>query len=194
MNICFIPARYESSRLPGKPLLKINDKTIINLVYEQVKKCKLIDKIIILTDSSLILNEVNNFGGYCEIINEECLNGTERIVKFIKKNLEHFKHPKFIINVQGDEPYINPDHIDTCIQNYTKCNKFTKCSTLHYKINDYENLSNRSMGKLVLDKYNNIMYASRNIIPGTKKSEKSKHVIYYGHIGIFVFNKDLFIK
>ena len=71
--LCCIPARFNSSRLPGKPLLKINNKTIINLVYEKAKKTK-VDKIIVLTDDQRIYNEVNSFGGNCCIITKDCLN------------------------------------------------------------------------------------------------------------------------
>ena len=84
--ICFIPCRYNSSRLPGKPLLKINNKTIIRLVYEQVKKARTIDQIIVLTDDSRIKEEVDSFAphGAC-FMTGNASNGTERIVNFIKK-------------------------------------------------------------------------------------------------------------
>ena len=78
----FIPARYNSTRLPGKPLLKINNKTIINHVYTNVNS---IDNIVILTDDKRIKNECESFGATCEIIEEECLNGTDRIIKYLEK-------------------------------------------------------------------------------------------------------------
>ena len=115
---CFIPARYHSSRLPGKPLLKINGKTIIRLVYEQVKKCNLIDDIIVLTDDERIKKEVESFRGSVAIVVDDCLNGTERIVKFLKNNDYFRNNADIIINVQGDEPFINPSNIDKCIKNY----------------------------------------------------------------------------
>lgn len=195
-TICFIPARYQSSRLPGKPLLKINNKTIINLVYEQVQKCSLIDNIIILTDDDRIKNEVDLFGGNCVVISENCVNGTERIVKFIKQsNIE----VDLIVNVQGDEPYINPIHIDKCIENYLEKKNLLKsidikCGTLHFEYKDISEVEKRSNGKIVLDKYNNILYCSRNIIPGFKKSGINKGHVYYGHIGVFVFDKNYLIN
>ena len=81
--IC-IPARYNSTRLPGKPLLKINNKTIINHVYDNVRKLKCSNEIVVLTDDERIKKEVNSFGGNCEIIDEECLNGTDRIILYLK--------------------------------------------------------------------------------------------------------------
>lgn len=189
-KICFIPSRYQSSRLPGKPMLEINGKTVIKRVYQQVEKCKLIDKIIVLTDDFRIKEEVESFGGNVGMVTEECLNGTERIVKYIRKN---FDCCDLVINVQGDEPYINPDNVDRCIQNYID-KRFEipdmRCSTLHFIHHDYEEIKKRSNGKLILDQKSNIMYCSRNIIPGLKKIEYDEKTKYYGHIGVFVFDKD----
>jgi 3-deoxy-manno-octulosonate cytidylyltransferase (CMP-KDO synthetase) len=189
-KVCFIPSRYQSSRLPGKPLLKINGKTVIRRVYQQVQKCKLLDDIIVLTDDDRIKEEVESFGGNVGMVTEECLNGTERIVKYIQKNYDCCD---LVINVQGDEPYINPENVDRCIQNYID-KRFEipdmKCSTLHFIHHDYQEIKKRSNGKLILDQKNNIMYCSRNIIPGLKKTEYGEKTTYYGHIGVFVYDKD----
>lgn len=190
-NLCFIPCRYNSSRLPGKPLLKINNKTIIRLVYEQVKKARTIDQIIVLTDDSRIKEEVDSFAphGTC-FMTGNASNGTERIVNFIKKAWNKFPYDT-IVNVQGDEPFINPKNIDLCVENYwNKKDKIVdmKCSTLHYIYNNFDDIFHRSNGKLVLDKSNNILYASRNIIPGLKRKPYDKKLTYYGHIGVFVFD------
>jgi 3-deoxy-manno-octulosonate cytidylyltransferase (CMP-KDO synthetase) len=188
-KICFIPARYGSTRLEGKPLLKINGKTIINLVWEKVSNCKYIDDIIVLTDDERIYNEVIHFGGKCGIIKDECLNGTDRIIKYIQKNKNICD---IVVNVQGDEPFINPENIDKCIENYlNKKNKFEDmvCSTLYYKYNSKEELKKRTNGKIVLDNNNNILYCSRNVIPGCKNNYFNKNYHYNGHIGVFVFDK-----
>lgn len=191
--VCFIPCRYKSTRLPGKPLLKINNKTIIKLVYEQVKKSKLINDIIILTDDKRIYEEVSNFNGKC-FMTGKANNGTERIVNFIKK---HKYDVDVVVNVQGDEPYINPKNIDLCVENYLdKKDKIVdmKCSSLHFIYNNFDDIFHRSNGKLVLDKNNNYLYASRNIIPGLKKKEYDKNLTYYGHIGVFVFEKEYLLN
>ena len=189
-KVCFIPSRYQSSRLPGKPLLKINGKTIINLVYDQVKKCKLIDDIIVLTDDNNIKKEVESFGGNVGMVTEECLNGTERIVKFIQKKYDICD---LVINVQGDEPFINPINVDKCIKNFID-NRFNipdmKCSTLHYVFDNEEDVFKRSNGKMILDNNNNILYCSRNVIPGLKKKEYDKSKEYIGHVGVMVYDKD----
>lgn len=179
--IC-IPARYGSSRLEGKPLLKICGKTIINHVYDNVNKLNY--KTVILTDDDRIYNEVINFGGNCEMITEYCLNGTDRIIKYLRKNNII---DGVIVNVQGDEPFINQDNIKKAIDNFL-LRKNIACSTLYYETNDSNEIKSRSRGKLVLDKDNNIMYCSRNIIPAFKNTDFNDEYIYKIHVGIFVFD------
>ncbi len=179
--IC-IPARYGSSRLEGKPLLKICGKTIINHVYDNVKKLNY--NTIILTDDDRIYSEVINFGGNCEIITDYCLNGTDRIIKYLrKKNI----NDGIIVNVQGDEPFINEDNIQKAIDNFL-ARKDIVCSTLFYETQDNNEIKSRSRGKLVLDSNNNIMYCSRNIIPAFKNKEYNEEYTYKIHVGIFVFD------
>ena len=193
--LCCIPARYNSKRLLGKPLLKINNNTIIEHVYNQVKKVGLIDDIIILTDSEKIEEEVKKFNGKSEIINDYCLNGTDRIIKFIQKN--KIDYYDIILNVQGDEPFINPKHLELVLQNYMtniRLNKKLVCQTLYYKTNNYDEIKLNSRIKLILDKNNNIIYPSRSIIPGCKELIYNKDIKYNIHIGVFVFNYDYLIK
>ena len=189
MNIyLFIPARFNSSRLPGKPLLKINNKTIINHVYDNVSKIKNLDSIHILTDDIRIKNECDTFNAYCEIINEECLNGTDRIIKYLKKNNIN---EGIVVNVQGDEPFINYENIQKAIDNFIekkKINPKMVCSSLYYETDNLNEIKSRSRGKTVLDKENNVMYCSRNIIPSSKKNEIIDNYKYKIHVGIFVFD------
>ena len=142
--IALIPARLKSTRLPEKPLLKIRNIPIIQHVYNNVKKVKIINEIIILTDDIKIKNVVdkflNNINNSCHIINEECLNGTERIITYLKKyNKINYPKDTIIVNIQGDEPFINPNNINMTIQNYLyKQNKIQDlvCSTIFYKTNN----------------------------------------------------------
>lgn len=192
---CCIPARYKSVRLPGKPLLKINAKTVIEHVYRQVQKSKYITNIMVLTEDERIAEEVKSFGGQCTVITALCKNGTERIIEYLK--LAQISGINgIVVNVQGDEPFIDPIHVDLCIKNYLDRKHLSPdmvCSTLHYR-QDPEKISNRNVGKAVLDKHNNIMYCSRNIIPGTKTHSISNTSIYYGHIGVFVFDVDYLVS
>lgn len=195
MIIGIIPARYSSTRLNGKPLLKFGEYTMIQKVYIQTCKCKSIDKVYVVTDDERIKNSINDISGNTLLINDECLNGTERICLAIKKYKTIFADTKIIVNIQGDEPFIDPNNIDIAIKNFTYSNNNIKCSTLHYKITNYSELENKNIGKLVLDKYNHILYCSRNCIPANKKNinDLSKFN-YYAHIGLFVFDIDYLIN
>jgi 3-deoxy-manno-octulosonate cytidylyltransferase (CMP-KDO synthetase) len=195
MNIiCCIPARYNSTRLEGKPLLKINGKTIINHVYDRVMMVNsehfIINKVVVLTDDIRIKNEVESFGGYCIIIKEDCLNGTDRICWYLDKYTNENLN-SIIVNVQGDEPFIDPDNIMLAIHNYIDNinDKKMVCSTLYYETTNINEIKNPSRGKLVLDNNNNIMYCSRNIIPVNKKQQIIENHPYKIHIGVFVFNR-----
>lgn len=189
--IVCIPARYNSTRLLGKPLLEINGKTIINHVYDRVKSINIdIYKIIVLTDQQNIYDHVLSFGGECCIITEECINGTDRIIHYLRNNYSNNEiNDMIIVNVQGDEPFINPDNIVIAINNFIKKYDDDKmvCSTIHYKTRNEEEIKLKSRGKMVLDCNNNIMYCSRNVIPSNKKDNIIPNYDYNIHIGVFVF-------
>ena len=183
MKICFmIPARYHSTRLPGKPLLKINNNTIISLVFEQAKKSKYGKDIYVTTDDDRIIEEIGKKN--CIKVTDECLNGTERICYALKKINKQYD---IIVNIQGDEPFIDPQNIDFIIDKYLEYQNENNlvCTTIHNIMNKND-VINRNIGKLVLDKYNNIMYCSRSMIPGNKNGIP-QNINYFEHIGIFVF-------
>lgn len=191
--ICLIPSRYKSSRLPGKALLKIAGKSIIERTFTQVSQCKNInnDQIYVVTDDERIEEEVKRFGGQVIIVKDNVPNGTERICLALQRMTNKNKH-SIIVNVQGDEPYINPEYIDKAIDNYIKRKKNYPrmvCSTLHHVL-PLEEVPKTSCGKMVLDYDNNILYNSRNIIPANKEGGVKKDYTYYGHIGIFVFDRN----
>ena len=120
MRLCCIPARYQSNRLPGKPLLKINNKSIIQHVYERAIQTN-VTKTIVLTDDKRIYDEVLSFGGECEIITEPCLNGTERIIAYLKK-IDSCKIDT-VVNIQGDEPFFDVQNVNKAIENFVKKDK-----------------------------------------------------------------------
>lgn len=183
-----IPARYHSTRLPGKPLLEIGGKSIIQRTYEQTQKSKLIDMVYVVSDDDRIINHINDIGGNTIKVDEECLNGTERICKTL--NILDNKYD-IIVNVQGDEPFIDPSNIDLAIQKYIENESDAQmvCTTIHTLLTDDADINGRTIGKMVLDKYNNVMYCSRSVIPHTKNGQINRDIKYYGHIGIFVFRR-----
>jgi 3-deoxy-manno-octulosonate cytidylyltransferase (CMP-KDO synthetase) len=200
--IACIPARYGSTRLCGKPLFEINSKPIIQHVYERVSKVKIIDEVIVLTDDERIKTVIEDIGGNCKIINKDCLNGTDRICYYLEQSNLIDPENLIIVNVQGDEPFIDPANIELAINNYIRrFNSDSKlvCSTLHYKTNDINCIKNHSRGKLVLDLEGNIMYCSRNPIPSAKNTEivfsdKNIPILYNIHVGVFVFKAEYLLN
>lgn len=187
--IC-VPCRYHSSRLPGKPLLKINNLSIINHVYNNILKIKNINNsnIVFLTDDSKISDEINNFGGNCYISKQNCDNGTIRIINYLKENNIS---KKYIINIQGDEPFFDTKMLEKLIElfiNRNYHNNKVKCGTLYYSTNDFNYVNNNNKVKLVLNNQNFIMYGSRQVIPGKKNINKNNDINYHIHIGIFIFD------
>lgn len=189
MIIALIPARFHSSRLPGKPLLKFGEDTMIQKVYKQTIKSKLIKKAYVLTDDERIKESVEEINGSCILIKDECLNGTERICIALNRYKHFFENCELIVNVQGDEPFINPEHIDLAINKLLLSqNDKVVCSTLHYQITNPDELNNTSIGKIILDKNSEVIYCSRSCIPANKdKNCNLLNCNYYAHIGLFVF-------
>ena len=180
--IAVIPARMESKRLPGKPLEKIGSKSMIQRVYEQSMKSKRFEKVIVATDSQKIKNHVESFG---EVImtSSKPLNGTERVSEALNKiNISY----DYVINIQGDEPFIKKNQIDTLID---ICNGENPICSLVKKTSYNEELKKNSIIKVVMDKEKNALYFSRNIIP-----IYNENAIYYKHIGLYGFKKNVIEK
>jgi len=199
-KICaLIPARYGSTRLEGKSLLKINNESIISRTYNQTLKSKYLNKdnVYVVTDDERIMNEIVMINGKVIIVKDECLNGTERICKALNKMNDNYE---IIVNIQGDEPFIDPETIDFMIDKhfeYSYLNNNVVCTTVHSIIKDESHLYKSSFGKMVIDKFNNIIYCSRALIPSNKDNKIIKDYNYLTHIGIFVFKKwylDEYIK
>ena len=196
--IVCIPARYASSRLPGKPLLKINNKTILEHVYLNALKINDIknDNIIILTDDNRIYKEVVKFGGNCYISKQSCSNGSIRILNYLK---ETKIDKKFILNIQGDEPFFDVKTLEKLILDYKKYyhnNSHIKCGTLYYNIQDNNYVQSKNKVKLIINQKNFINYGSRNVIPALKNVDDMDKIKidYHIHIGIFIFERKYLLE
>lgn len=176
-----IPARYGSSRLEGKPLLKVLGKSIIQWVYEKAQKSKLADMIIVATDDKRIFNEVKSFGGEVEMTSTEHKCGSDRIMEVVSR------HPEisFICNLQGDEPLIEPDSIDDVIKNVKEDDK-ADISTLIRVLTDEEEINNPNLVKCVTDNNGFALYFSRSKIPFERNSGIAT---FYGHLGIYGYKR-----
>lgn len=179
-----IPARYASTRFPGKPLINIEGKTMIQRVYEQAIKSKLINQVIVATDSKDIFNCVNSFKGNAVLTSKNHKTGTDRICEVARKIKSDI-----IVNIQGDEPFINPRDIDNAIRPLLKDDTLN-ISTLAVELsNDFYNVNKV---KVVLDKNNNALIFSRTLLPNNFKGiAKLK---YYKHLGLYVYRKNFLLK
>ena len=192
-----IPARYQSTRLPGKPLIKIGGISMIKRVYKQVEKSKHISEIIVATDDKRILNEVINFGGNAVMTSKKHKSGTDRIAEVVKN-----KKCDIVVNIQCDEPFIDPKIIDKAIKPLIDDNTLN-VSTLAVKFSNVEDLYNEGNVKVVFGKNYNALYFSRAVIPfnrtdsgnNLKKLKTiSKDKKFYKHIGLYVYRKRFLLK
>jgi 3-deoxy-manno-octulosonate cytidylyltransferase (CMP-KDO synthetase) len=180
-----IPSRYNSNRLPGKPLKDICGKTMVQRVYEQVKKVSLIDQVIIATDDQRIFKEVKKFKGKVVMTSKSHKTGTDRLAEAAE-----IIDSDIIVNVQGDEPLIEPSVIKSAIEPLLSDNNL-EMSTLKHLIKDEEKINDHNVVKVITDKNNNAIYFSRSKIPFARNSKKFK---YYKHIGLYVYRKDFLLN
>jgi 3-deoxy-manno-octulosonate cytidylyltransferase (CMP-KDO synthetase) len=186
-----IPARYASKRFPGKPLVLIGDKTVIQRVYEQVNNS--VDTLFIATDDKRIYDEVLKFGGKVIMTSADHKSGTDRCAEAIEMIMEQSgKKIDIVINIQGDEPFIKPEQIDLLKSCFTDRN--VGIATLVRKINPGEDIFNPNQPKVILDSEGNAIYFSRSAIPFFRDSEPAewsyRHV-YYKHIGLYAYRTDI---
>ena len=182
-----IPARFASTRFPGKPLADINGKTMIQRVYEQASIA--LEHVYVATDDKRIEDEINRFGGNVIITSGKHQSGTDRLAEAIE--MIHKKHTeKFdvIINIQGDEPFIKPEQIkeiQTCFEN-----PLTKIATLIKKIENNEDIFDVNKPKVIINKKMQAIYFSRSPIPFLRNIENdiwhTKHV-FYKHVGMYAY-------
>ncbi|RCW44772.1 3-deoxy-manno-octulosonate cytidylyltransferase [Halanaerobium sp. MA284_MarDTE_T2] len=180
-----IPARYSSSRLPGKPIKDICGKTMVRRVYEQVEKVSLIDEIIVATDDQRIYDEIKNFDGNVIMTTKDHKTGTDRLAEVAAKI-----DSDIIVNVQGDEPLINPLVIKSAIEPLL-LDASLKISTLKHLIKDKKDINNPNIVKVITDGNNNAIYFSRSKIPFSRNSQKFN---YYKHIGLYVYRRNFLLK
>lgn len=183
-NICVIPARYDSTRLPGKPLKDICGKPMICRVYERAKLSELADEIIVATDDERILQAVEKNSGRAMMTSKNHKTGTDRLAEVAEK----FPDAEIIVNVQGDEPLIEPTLIDKLIEQFA--DKNLQMATVATEITEDGEMNNPNNVKVVLDKNNNALYFSRSLVPYPRNKNKSK---VYKHIGIYAYRKNFLL-
>lgn len=194
--IGIIPARYASTRFPGKPLAFINGKSIIQRVFEQCKSTDVLDKVVVATDDQRIWDHVFDFGGEAVMTDTGHQNGTSRCAEAIMQiEKETGSSFEVVINIQGDEPFIQPEQIQKVAAIFN--NQDARIGTLAKIITTDEELFNPNVVKLVTAKNNKALYFSRNPIPFVRDVNESNwlsHAGFYKHIGIYGYTKDSLIE
>lgn len=182
-----IPARYASTRFPGKPLAMINGKTMIHRVYLQASKA--LDHICVATDDLRIEEEVKRFGGNVLMTSPCHQSGTDRCAEafdlFQKQCKVNFD---VVINIQGDEPFIQPSQLEMLMNCFK--NEATQIATLVKPIRSNDDVLNPNHVKAVIDKHNRALYFSRSPIPYLRNMDPSSwtaHHEYYKHLGIYAY-------
>lgn len=179
MNVLgIIPAQYASTRFPGKPLVDIGGKSMIQRVYEQAGKSILISEVIVATDDQRIYDHVKELGGEVMMTSTKHQNGTERCGEVI----QHFSDIDVVINIQGDEPLIQPQQLDTVLELFNDDDAEVEIGTLVKKMDDEHELKNPNRIKVVLDSEKNALYFSRSPVPFRKEGGS-----FYKHIGIYAW-------
>lgn len=190
--IAIIPARYASTRFPGKPLAMLGEKSVIQRVYEQVTKqlpaC-------VATDDERIFEHVKSFGGHAVMTRTDHKSGTDRIEEAVEKlqlskEFEIDDNNTVIVNVQGDEPFIQPEQIQALCECFN--DPTTDIATLGIKFKTLEAIKNPNSPKIILDNMGFAMYFSRSVIPyvrGKEEAEWPQSFDFLKHIGMYAYKR-----
>ena len=185
-----IPARYASTRFPGKPLVDIGGKPMIQRVYEQARTT--VDELIVATDDKRIAEAVHHFGGRVVLTSQEHHSGTDRCYEAFLNTGMFFD---VVINIQGDEPFIQPEQIALLKGCFSDAE--TQIATLAKPFDqgdDFEQLLNTNTPKVVINNRNEAMYFSRSVIPFIRGIENTKWIenhTFYKHIGLYAYRSDI---
>ena len=187
-----IPARYASSRFPGKPLIDIRGKSMIRRVYEEAAKSILLGTVVVATDDERIADHVTSFGGSAVMTSPDHASGTDRCLEAMQLLGEHIK---YVINIQGDEPFINYRQIDELAAVLSEGT--VELATQMIKVNTTEELFDTGEVKIVLNEQLEALYFSRMVIPflkGVAEQDWHLHHSYYRHVGMYAYRADVLEK
>jgi 3-deoxy-manno-octulosonate cytidylyltransferase (CMP-KDO synthetase) len=198
--VAIIPARYDSSRFPGKPLALIGEKPMVQHVYESVCKAPGLDRVLIATDDQRILQAVQRFGGEAVLTSKDHITGTDRLAEVARK-----MKAEWVVNVQGDIPFVRPETISRTLKPLRR-DRSIVMGTAKTPIYEKEEWLNPNVVKVVTDTKGFALYFSRCPIPyiqgNGKVSERShraaksreENILGYRHIGIYVYRRDFLLK
>ena len=186
--VAVIPARFASTRFPGKPLALLGKKSLIQHVYDSTSQTGLFDRTIVATEDKRICEKVEQFGGEVVLTSKHHRSGTDRIAE-VCRNLE----AEVIINIQGDEPFISKEPLQKLISVFE--NPIDKVASLMHK--SFKDIENPNIVKVVCDVRNYALYFSRSPIPFVRNpnfSSCNSHSEFFQHIGIYAFRREALFK
>jgi 3-deoxy-manno-octulosonate cytidylyltransferase (CMP-KDO synthetase) len=188
MNIIgIIPARYASTRFPGKPLIDLGGKSMIRRVYEQCKQAETLSDVIVATDDERIAEHVRAFGGKVAMTSPDHQSGTDRCAEVV---LIYSGLCDAVINIQGDEPFIDPTQIDALA--FAFQNPHVQLATMKKKLTAEADIQNPNMVKVISNHLGEAIYFSRSPIPYRRNPESQ--IVYYKHIGIYGYRKSALLE
>jgi 3-deoxy-manno-octulosonate cytidylyltransferase (CMP-KDO synthetase) len=185
--IGIIPARYQSERLPGKPLVDLAGKTMIARTYERVSEVKLFDEVVVATDDKRIYNEIVSIGGKALMTSSEHRSGTDRCAEAMRQ-LAYCPDQLIVVNIQGDEPFVLAEQIEELIHCFD--NNEIDIATLIKEVDVADDLQNANVVKVVKTDGNRALYFSRFPVP-FKRDVSGEAVVYYRHIGMYAYKGDV---
>ena len=184
-SICVIPARYSSTRLPGKPLADICGKPMICRVWERASRAASVAEVIVATDDERILRAVEENHGRAMMTRADHKTGTDRLAEVAEK----FPDAEVVVNVQGDEPLIEPSLIDELVAAFAE-DKDLQMATVATELTNTAEMNNPNNVKVVLGKNNDALYFSRSLIPYIRNTGKAP---VFKHIGIYAYRRQFLI-
>lgn len=184
--VALIPARFESTRLPGKPLALIHGKPMIQHVYERTRASERVDRVLVATDDGRIADAVRSFGGDVVMTSPRHVSGTDRIAEAVR-DLE----AEIVVNVQADLPFLAADMVDAAI-GLMQADTVLPMATLKAPICEAEEMANPNVVKVVTDRDGYALYFSRSPLPYWRDAAGA--VLGYKHIGLYAFRRDFLLR
>ena len=186
--VVVIPARYGSTRLPGKALVQLAGKPMVQRVYERAKMAQTVKRVVVATDDQRILEAVEAIGGEARMTRSDHRTGTERIAEVAVHD-----PAQIFVNVQGDEPLIDPAAIDMAVGALLE-EPAAQLSTVATPIRHAADIMDPNVVKTVLDFEGNALYFSRAPIPWIRDTQQKVHVKYWKHLGLYAFQREALLE
>lgn len=184
MKICaFIPARYAATRFPAKLMQQLGDKTVIRHTYDNTVATGLFTDIYVVTDSTIIFDEITNHGGKAIMSIRTHESGSDRIAEAIA-DLDI----DVVVNVQGDEPFVKKEPLQKLLEVFKDESENVRVASLMQVLTSQQNIDDPNYVKVAIDKNSNALFFSRSVIPYPRSTES--HITYYEHIGVYAFKKE----